>query len=163
MKGVYSSRHPAHGGCISRSSSFVYSPWFFLLLLWASSLAIPCSHSVWNLPSKLKRSALGRQLYWYWKTGEFKPIRDQCMGCYCYCYHYWTWTIVVTLTRLSFPQNPCSSSPCLNNGTCQAGFTRKGFRCRCHKGFIGSFCDRIGMAQSHEPTTLLVPIVKFFL
>ena len=37
-------------------------------------------------------------------------------------------------------QNPCSSSPCENNGTCQAGFTSKGFRCVCHAGFTGANC-----------------------
>ncbi|KAL9960377.1 hypothetical protein ACROYT_G033828 [Oculina patagonica] len=37
-------------------------------------------------------------------------------------------------------ENLCSSSPCLNNGTCQAGFTSKGFRCICHAGFSGTNC-----------------------
>ncbi|XP_078351768.1 uncharacterized protein LOC144636431 [Oculina patagonica] len=37
-------------------------------------------------------------------------------------------------------ENHCSSSPCLNNGTCQAGFTSKGFRCICHAGFSGTNC-----------------------
>ncbi|XP_078351333.1 putative skeletal organic matrix protein 5 [Oculina patagonica] len=37
-------------------------------------------------------------------------------------------------------ENPCSSSPCLNNSTCQAGFTSKGFRCICLAGFIGATC-----------------------
>ncbi|KAL9974204.1 hypothetical protein ACROYT_G011217 [Oculina patagonica] len=39
-------------------------------------------------------------------------------------------------------QNPCSSSPCLNNGTCQAGFTSKGFRCICTAGFTGADCSQ---------------------
>ncbi|XP_058972989.2 microfibril-associated glycoprotein 4-like [Pocillopora verrucosa] len=38
-------------------------------------------------------------------------------------------------------ENPCSSSPCLNNGTCQAGFTNKGFRCVCRDGFTGENCQ----------------------
>jgi len=37
-------------------------------------------------------------------------------------------------------KNPCSSSPCLNNGTCQVGFTSKGFRCICHPGFNATDC-----------------------
>ncbi|XP_078351731.1 uncharacterized protein LOC144636400 [Oculina patagonica] len=37
-------------------------------------------------------------------------------------------------------ENLCSSSPCLNNGTCQAGFTSKGFRCICRAGFSGPNC-----------------------
>ncbi|KAL9974178.1 hypothetical protein ACROYT_G011189 [Oculina patagonica] len=39
-------------------------------------------------------------------------------------------------------ENPCSSSPCLNNGTCQAGFTSKGFRCICRAGFTGTYCSQ---------------------
>ena len=38
-------------------------------------------------------------------------------------------------------QNPCSSSPCLNNGICQAGFTYKGFRCVCRERFTGETCQ----------------------
>ncbi|XP_066019720.1 microfibril-associated glycoprotein 4-like [Pocillopora verrucosa] len=38
-------------------------------------------------------------------------------------------------------ENPCSSSPCLNSGTCQAGFTYKGFRCVCWERFTGETCQ----------------------
>nr|XP_058952653.1 microfibril-associated glycoprotein 4-like [Pocillopora verrucosa] len=38
-------------------------------------------------------------------------------------------------------ENPCSSSPCLNKGTCQAGFTNKGFRCVCRERFSGETCQ----------------------
>ncbi|XP_066020537.1 microfibril-associated glycoprotein 4-like [Pocillopora verrucosa] len=38
-------------------------------------------------------------------------------------------------------ENPCSSSPCLNSGTCQAGFTYKGFRCVCRERFTGETCQ----------------------
>ncbi|PFX18685.1 Pikachurin [Stylophora pistillata] len=39
-------------------------------------------------------------------------------------------------------ENPCSSSPCFNNGTCQAGYTEKGFRCKCPLGFTGVNCKK---------------------
>ncbi|CAH3133383.1 unnamed protein product [Pocillopora meandrina] len=38
-------------------------------------------------------------------------------------------------------KNLCSSSPCLNNGTCQAGFTNKGFRCVCQEKFTEETCQ----------------------
>jgi len=39
-------------------------------------------------------------------------------------------------------ENPCSSSsPCLNNGICQVGYTAKGFRCKCPPPFIGEYCE----------------------
>jgi len=44
-----------------------------------------------------------------------------------------------TFTYLAI-ENPCSSSQCLNNGTCQAGFTSKGYRCICRPGFTGANC-----------------------
>ncbi|XP_022808970.1 fibrillin-1-like [Stylophora pistillata] len=44
-------------------------------------------------------------------------------------------------THLSI-ENPCSSSPCFNNGTCQAGYTDKGFRCKCPLGFTGVYCKK---------------------
>ena len=58
-----------------------------------------------------------------------------------------------------FQQNPCSSSPCLNRGTCQVGFTSKGFRCLCVPGYAGANCS--GTVKSswrytcHELTTTL--------
>ncbi|XP_068692992.1 neurexin-4-like isoform X2 [Montipora foliosa] len=46
-------------------------------------------------------------------------------------------------------ENPCSSSPCLNGGTCQAGFTSKGFRCLCtNSAFAGIHCE-IAKSCSH--------------
>ncbi|XP_068724547.1 contactin-associated protein-like 2 isoform X1 [Montipora capricornis] len=46
-------------------------------------------------------------------------------------------------------ENPCSSSPCLNGGTCQAGFTSKGFRCLCtNSSFAGIQCE-IAKSCSH--------------
>nr|XP_058940533.1 ficolin-2-like [Pocillopora verrucosa] len=45
-------------------------------------------------------------------------------------------------------ENPCNSSPCLNNGTCQAGFTSKGFRCVCRHGFSGENCQLQGLKKN---------------
>ena len=39
-------------------------------------------------------------------------------------------------------QNPCGSSPCKKNSTCQAGFTSKGYRCVCQQGLGGENCDQ---------------------
>ncbi|XP_067054143.1 neurexin-4-like [Acropora muricata] len=44
-------------------------------------------------------------------------------------------------TYLEIEKNPCNSSPCLNGGTCQAGFTSHGFRCQCLIGSFGSRCE----------------------
>ncbi|KAL9962274.1 hypothetical protein ACROYT_G031360 [Oculina patagonica] len=39
-------------------------------------------------------------------------------------------------------KNACQSTPCLNNGKCQHGFTDKTFRCVCPAGFDGELCER---------------------
>ncbi|KAL9969832.1 hypothetical protein ACROYT_G022098 [Oculina patagonica] len=39
-------------------------------------------------------------------------------------------------------ENPCSSSPCINNGICQVGYTAKGFRCKCAPGLTGPHCGQ---------------------
>ncbi|KAJ7391983.1 hypothetical protein OS493_014912, partial [Desmophyllum pertusum] len=39
-------------------------------------------------------------------------------------------------------ENTCQSTPCLNNGKCQHGFTHKTFRCLCLAGFEGEFCEK---------------------
>ena len=43
---------------------------------------------------------------------------------------------------LFLSQNPCGSSPCKKNSTCQAGFTSKGYRCVCQQGLGGENCDQ---------------------
>ena len=37
-------------------------------------------------------------------------------------------------------KNACGGKPCENNGTCQAGFTSKGYRCLCPPEFKGQKC-----------------------
>ncbi|XP_067046148.1 uncharacterized protein [Acropora muricata] len=39
-------------------------------------------------------------------------------------------------------ETPCESSPCKNGGTCQSGYTDKGYRCLCRAGFSSSHCER---------------------
>ncbi|XP_044173163.1 neurexin-4-like isoform X1 [Acropora millepora] len=47
-------------------------------------------------------------------------------------------------------ENPCSGSPCLNGGTCQAGFTSKGFRCQCiNSSFANHRCEIKAKSCSH--------------
>ena len=42
-----------------------------------------------------------------------------------------------TVSFFFLSQNPCGSSPCKKNSTCQAGFTSKGYRCVCTQGLRG--------------------------
>ncbi|XP_044173167.1 neurexin-4-like isoform X5 [Acropora millepora] len=47
-------------------------------------------------------------------------------------------------------ENPCSNSPCVNGGTCQAGFTSKGFRCQCiNSSFANHRCEMEAKSCSH--------------
>ncbi|XP_022801503.1 uncharacterized protein LOC111339175 [Stylophora pistillata] len=43
--------------------------------------------------------------------------------------------------RRNSPQS-LQQQRCLNNGTCQAGYTDKGFSCKCPYGFTGAFCSK---------------------
>ena len=45
-------------------------------------------------------------------------------------------------------QSACVSNPCQNKGTCQAGFTDKGYRCLCTAGFKGRNCQKGEHASS---------------
>ncbi|XP_048576863.1 LOW QUALITY PROTEIN: neurogenic locus notch homolog protein 1 [Nematostella vectensis] len=40
-------------------------------------------------------------------------------------------------------ENHCSTSPCLNNGTCQTGFGDKKYRCICLTGVTGENCETV--------------------
>ena len=49
-----------------------------------------------------------------------------------------------------FTQNPCSSKPCLNNGTCSVFSFRDGtYKCNCHPGYLGNRCE-IGNSETLE-------------
>ena len=39
-------------------------------------------------------------------------------------------------------QSPCSSDPCMFNGTCLRGFTYKKYLCVCQDGYWGENCER---------------------
>ncbi|XP_022809345.1 uncharacterized protein LOC111346322 [Stylophora pistillata] len=39
-------------------------------------------------------------------------------------------------------QLPCSTAPCQNGGTCQGGHGGDAFKCLCHIGFVGKYCEK---------------------
>ena len=54
-------------------------------------------------------------------------------------------------------QNPCGSSPCQKNSTCQAGFTSKGYRCVCPQGLGGENCDQGILLLIHQVMQIFPP------
>ncbi|PFX18693.1 hypothetical protein AWC38_SpisGene16931 [Stylophora pistillata] len=75
-------------------------------------------------------------------------------------------SIVVELYEVE-RRSLCSNSPCFNNGTCQAGYTDKRFRCKCPLGFTAVYYkkarsfdfedgngewEKTGRAFIHQPT-----------
>ena len=54
-------------------------------------------------------------------------------------------------------QNPCGSSPCQENSTCQAGFTSKGYRCVCPQGLGGENCDQGILLLIHQVMQIFPP------
>ena len=54
-------------------------------------------------------------------------------------------------------QNPCGSSPCQKNSTCQAGFTSKGYRCVCPQGLGGENCDQGILLLIHQVMQIFLP------
>ena len=53
-------------------------------------------------------------------------------------------TMVSTfLSYTSFSHhNTCGQTPCQHNGTCQTGFTDKGYRCLCPPEYKGTNCEK---------------------
>ena len=47
--------------------------------------------------------------------------------------------VVVVVIVVVVPDNPCRSSPCRNNGTCQ--LSDETVSCECPKKFVGGFCE----------------------
>lgn len=50
-------------------------------------------------------------------------------------------------------KSACVSSPCKNHGTCQAGFTDRGYRCLCTAGFGGHDCEISEIQSAAVPTS----------
>lgn len=59
-------------------------------------------------------------------------------------------------------KNNCGSeTPCQHGGTCQSGFSEKGYHCLCKTGFTGEHCDNdidectTGLAKCHEQASCI--------
>jgi len=46
-------------------------------------------------------------------------------------------------------QSPCSSDPCLNQGTCMANYKNNDYHCACGVGYVGKHCQ-IGINIASE-------------
>ncbi|CAH3156264.1 unnamed protein product, partial [Pocillopora meandrina] len=44
--------------------------------------------------------------------------------------------------RYKGTMKPCGQTPCQHNGTCQTGFTDKGYRCLCPPEYKGTNCEK---------------------
>lgn len=42
---------------------------------------------------------------------------------------------------LFLKQSPCSSDPCLNQGTCVANYKNNDYHCACAVGYVGKHCE----------------------
>ena len=61
------------------------------------------------------------------------------------CANFSPHTLVKSLDALHLfctYQSPCSSDPCMFNGTCLRGFTYKKYLCVCQDGYWGENCER---------------------
>ncbi|XP_013403789.1 ficolin-2 [Lingula anatina] len=45
--------------------------------------------------------------------------------------------------KIPYPLDPCTSSPCLNNGFCSSTGCNRGFICSCSPGWTGDACDEV--------------------
>ena len=59
-------------------------------------------------------------------------------------------------------QNLCRKRPCWNNGTCQAGFTDKDFRCICPVGVRGERCRKGKSTNEDGLPGLSFPLLENF-
>ena len=48
----------------------------------------------------------------------------------------------INLLKTLFAKSACDKIYCHNGGTCESGFTVKGYRCLCSSGYTGERCEK---------------------
>ena len=85
---------------------------------------------------------------------KFRTVCQNCTSIFqssicSYSFNY----IIISFSFFFKDNNPCSSSPCLNNGLCSLDDLSCSYQCSCQQGFTGTTCGISATSTTTFATT----------